>query len=60
MKKPKPAEQTQVRMPPALKERVRKYQMRVQQKTGVQVSWSAAVRALIERSLELDERGLSE
>ena len=55
MKKPKPSEQTQVRMPLALKERIRKYQMRTQQKTGIQVSWSAVVRALIERSLKLDE-----
>lgn len=58
MKKKKPTNggaakhQQGVRMDEELEARIRKYQELVQKKTGLEVSFSSAVRSLIERGLE--------
>ena len=43
--------QTQIRMSDVLKSRIRKYQATVRRETGLQISFSTAVRALIEKGL---------
>ena len=44
--------QHQIRMDDGLKDRIRKYQQRVERDTGLEVSFSSAVRSLIEKGLE--------
>ncbi len=44
--------QTQVRMSDALKAKIRTYQQQVHKDTGFTISFSTAVRTLIERGLE--------
>jgi hypothetical protein len=44
--------QTQVRMSDALKARIRKYQQKIHKDTGFTISFSTAVRTLIERGLD--------
>ena len=44
--------QQQIRMDDALKDRIRKYQQKVERDTGLEVSFSSAVRSLIEKGLE--------
>ena len=45
-------QQQQVRMDDDLKARIRKYQQQVGKDTGLEVSFSSAVRSLIEKGLE--------
>jgi transposase len=44
--------QQQIRMDDALKARIRGYQQQVHRDTGLEVSFSSAVRSLIEKGLE--------
>lgn len=46
--------QQQIRMDDALKGRIRDYQRRKQSETGLEVTFSGAVRALIEKGLEAE------
>jgi len=43
---------TMIRMSDALRDRVERYRRQVQKKTGLQVGFSAAIRLLVEHSLE--------
>lgn len=45
--------QTQVRMSDNLKERIREYQQQVKDRRGYEIGFSAAVRSLIEKGLEV-------
>lgn len=44
--------QQQIRMDDALKDRILTYQQKVEKDTGLEVSFSSAVRSLIEKGLE--------
>ncbi len=44
--------QAQIRMPPALLDRIRLYQARFNSETGAQIGFSAAARVLIEKGLD--------
>jgi predicted DNA-binding protein len=44
--------QNQIRMSDDLKDRIRKYQKKLKSEGGLDVSFSSAVRALIEKGLE--------
>ena len=50
--RPNGKRQHQIRMDDGLKVRIRKYQQRVECVTGLEVSFSSAVRSLIEKGLE--------
>jgi hypothetical protein len=43
--------QTQIRMSLDLKERIRKYQAKLRKETGVEITFTTAVRALLEKGL---------
>ena len=43
--------QTQIRMSLDLKDRIRRYQAKLQKDTGVEITFTTAVRALIEKGL---------
>jgi hypothetical protein len=45
-------QQNQIRMDDELKDRIRKYQQKVMKSTGLEVSFSSAVRSLIEKGLD--------
>jgi hypothetical protein len=45
--------QTQLRMSDELKDRIHEYQEQVKKKTGFEITFSVAVRTLIERGLEV-------
>lgn len=46
--------QTQIRMSEELKARVRAYQKKLQAETGVEINFTTAVRALIEKGLKAE------
>jgi hypothetical protein len=45
--------QNQIRMDDALRQRIRKYQQKLEKATGLEVSFSSTVRLLIEKGLEV-------
>ena len=51
MARPKNGEARMLRMPKDLEDRIQKYRERFRKKTGVEISWSVAVRTLIEKGL---------
>ena len=51
-----PKQQTQIRMDDDLKDRIRKYQRRFERETGAEISFSGAVRLLIEKGIDSAEQ----
>lgn len=52
MKRTTGSNQNQIRMTDAFKARIRKYQDKMLRETGLEINFSEAVRALIDRSLK--------